>query len=467
MKTYSVQERTQELLHMLRTHKGVRISGMAEKLSVTERTIRNDLAGLEKELAGIASVSRKQGICSLDVTDPAGLDRFASRMAAQTDQGLPEDRMEYLFETLLRAEAPVISDEIAYELYIGRTTLMADLSRLRRELAPWNLKITGRCGRGLVLEGREIDIRRCLLAAYPHLILPAEDARVDRYCRETGLSRRAAAWFRRFAGLALERIRTGHPVEDLAGSYPELAAGNGSRALRELAGAMSLPENEKTFLALAAASLRTPGEADRQETGRPDPDCVDLTEEIMDRIHRRTGVRPDLGDLREAFLYHVMQMCRRLRYGIAPEGKPVTDLFSRYPAAGHMAEIAAETVADRTGLAVSGAELQYLGVYFGTWAAAHEGPEPRGLRIAVICREDPAVRRLLGLQLAALLDSSTRMTFLEAEECRSDAADRYDAVLTTEPLQDFVGRVIMISEIIDRENLTAGLRSACRRTAAA
>ena len=439
MKTYSVQERTQELLHMLRTHKGVRISGMAEKLSVTERTIRNDLAGLEKDLAGIASVSRKQGICSLDVTDPAGLDRFASRMAAQTDQGLPEDRMEYLFETLLRAEAPVISDEIAYELYIGRTTLMADLSRLRRELAPWNLKITGRCGRGLVLEGREIDIRRCLLAAYPHLILPAEDARVDRYCRETGLSRRAAAWFRRFAGLALERIRTGHPVEDLAGSYPELAAG----------------------------SLRTPGEADRQETGRPDPDCVDLTEEIMDRIHRRTGVRPDLGDLREAFLYHVMQMCRRLRYGIAPEGKPVTDLFSRYPAAGHMAEIAAETVADRTGLAVSGAELQYLGVYFGTWAAAHEGPEPRGLRIAVICREDPAVRRLLGLQLAALLDSSTRMTFLEAEECRSDAADRYDAVLTTEPLQDFDGRVIMISEIIDRENLTAGLRSACRRTAAA
>ena len=90
MKTYSVQERTQELLHMLRTHKGVRISGMAEKLSVTERTIRNDLAGLEKDLAGIASVSRKQGICSLDVTDPAGLDRFASRMAAQTDQGLPE-----------------------------------------------------------------------------------------------------------------------------------------------------------------------------------------------------------------------------------------------------------------------------------------------------------------------------------------------------------------------------------------
>ena len=401
MKTYSVQERTQELLHMLRTHKGVRISGMAEKLSVTERTIRNDLAGLEKDLAGIASVSRKQGICSLEVTDPAGLDRFVSRMAAGEGQGLPEDRM-------------------------------------RRELAPWNLKITGRCGRGLVLEGREIDIRRCLLAAYPHLILPAEDARVDRYCRETGLSRRAAAWFRRFAGLALERNRTGHPVEDLSGCYPELAAGNGSSALHELAAAMSLTENEKTFLALAAASLRTPGEADRQETGRPDPDCVDLTEEIMDRIHRRTGVRPDLGDLREAFLYHVMQMCRRLRYGIAPEGKPVTDLFSRYPA-----------------------------VYFGTWAAAHEGPEPRGLRIAVICREDPAVRRLLGLQLAALLDSSTRMTFLEAEECRSDAADRYDAVLTTEPLQDFDGRVIMISEIIDRENLTAGLRSACRRTAAA
>ena len=81
MKTYSVQERTQELLHMLRTHKGVRISGMAEKLSVTERTIRNDRAGLEKELAGIASVSRKQGICSLEVTDPAGLDRFVSLFA--------------------------------------------------------------------------------------------------------------------------------------------------------------------------------------------------------------------------------------------------------------------------------------------------------------------------------------------------------------------------------------------------
>ena len=187
----------------------------------------------------------------------------------------------------------------------------------------------------------------------------------------------------------------------------------------------------------------------------------------MDRIYRQAGIRPDLGDLREAFLYHVMQMCRRLRYGIAPEGKPVTDLFARYPAAGRMAEIAAEAVTDRTGLAVSDAELQYLGVYFGTWAAAHEGPETRGLRIAVICREDPAVRRLLGLQLESLLDSSTRMTFLEPEECRPDAADRYDAVLSTETLQGFGGRVIMINEIIDRENLTAGLRSACRQTAAA
>lgn len=75
----------------------------------------------------------------------------------------PRVRKDSLFGRLIRADTPLLTDDLAYELSIGRSTLVSDLKRLRTELTPYRLSILGKTRKGLVPEGRESDIRQYLL----------------------------------------------------------------------------------------------------------------------------------------------------------------------------------------------------------------------------------------------------------------------------------------------------------------
>lgn len=75
----------------------------------------------------------------------------------------PRVRKDSLFGRLIRADTPLLTDDLAYELSIGRSTLVSDLKRLRTELTPYRLSILGKTRKGLVPEGRESDIWQYLL----------------------------------------------------------------------------------------------------------------------------------------------------------------------------------------------------------------------------------------------------------------------------------------------------------------
>lgn len=75
----------------------------------------------------------------------------------------PRVRKDSLFGRLIRADTPLLTDDLAYELSIGRSTLVSDLKRLRTELTPYRLSILGKTRKSLVPEGRESDIRQYLL----------------------------------------------------------------------------------------------------------------------------------------------------------------------------------------------------------------------------------------------------------------------------------------------------------------
>ena len=78
--------------------------------------------------------------------------------------------MDYIFGRLMQAEAPLLTDDLAYEMSIGRSTFTGDLKKLRAELEPCRLSILGKTSKGLVLQGQETDIRNYILeSAYETL----------------------------------------------------------------------------------------------------------------------------------------------------------------------------------------------------------------------------------------------------------------------------------------------------------
>ena len=51
----------------------------------------------------------------------------------------------------MRADEPLLTDELAYEMNVGRSTLISDLKKLREEIAPYHLSIVGKTSKGMFL----------------------------------------------------------------------------------------------------------------------------------------------------------------------------------------------------------------------------------------------------------------------------------------------------------------------------
>ena len=108
---------------------------LASKLDVSERTVRNDIKQLNLELKDCALIEGRQGRYTLHIYDSERFHVECTRLM-ETDAFLnsPRNRMDYVFGRLMRSMEPLLTDELAYEMNIGRTTLLHDLKKLREEI---------------------------------------------------------------------------------------------------------------------------------------------------------------------------------------------------------------------------------------------------------------------------------------------------------------------------------------------
>ena len=152
MKSLFSDNRIANMLQFFRKTPVITVSTLASKLDVSERTVRNDIKQLNHELSGCAVIEGGQGKYSLRIFDA---DRFREIFAQliETDDFLnsSRNRMDYIFGKLMRSEEPLLTDELAYEMNVGRTTLVSDLKKLRTEIEPYRLSIIGKtckvCGK--------------------------------------------------------------------------------------------------------------------------------------------------------------------------------------------------------------------------------------------------------------------------------------------------------------------------------
>ena len=101
---------------MLGTKSGLTVAAIAQELGVSERTIRNDIRQLNEDLGDGASIEGVQGRYSLRIFDPDAYKKAYEKIC-DTDGmfDTPRGRQNYIFAELMRADAPLLTDELAYE----------------------------------------------------------------------------------------------------------------------------------------------------------------------------------------------------------------------------------------------------------------------------------------------------------------------------------------------------------------
>ena len=366
MKKLFTDNRTAGILRILGTKSGLTVAVIAEQLGVSERTIRNDIRQLNEDLEGSASIEGVQGRYSLRIFNPTEYKKIYERIC--DTNGLfdtPRGRQNYVFGELMRADEPLLTDELAYEMNVGRTTLVSDLKKLRDELDHWNLKIVGKTSKGMILHGNELDIRSyvlesCFDAIYKDYPLD-EDIRamIRGELNKKKFEKQVGIQFERYLLLVLDRFLTGHFIGPLTDPYYNLTAKSEFVRVNELLDNIGnylhveFPVEEKIFAFLPIAGMRTPADLGSVKEMELDETISPLSEKIMAQIREELGVSIDPRDFAEEFSYHLMFMLNRLRFKIRQPNVMLEELRTKFPLAYEMSGIAARVIEREEGLEVN------------------------------------------------------------------------------------------------------------------
>lgn len=465
MKSLFGDNRLANLLQLLYQTPGAAVSTLAWKLEVSERTVRNDIKQLNDLLRGCAAVEGAQGRYTLRVFDTERFQKvFASLSEADDFLNSPRNRMDYLFGRLMRSDRPLLTDELAYEMNVGRTTLMSDLKKLRAELEPYRLEILGKTSKGLMLRGQESDIRKYVLDQnYAQLYrdYPLDDEIGDVVAETlTPFEKSVQQSFSQFLTLMLDRFLNGHYIGELSASYYNLTARPEFAVVDELVDRIAailrveLPVEEKLFVLLPIIGMRTPADVQNMQAIALDRSVRGLMDKVLRQIRAEMDIHMESGEFTDEFLYHLMFMINRLRFHVRLQNPMLGDLKEKYPLAWQMAGIAARVVAEDYGLTVTDDERGYLASYFGVFLEESGARQRRTFRVAVVCGTGRVTARLVAAQLKKVLDSSAELTLLADERATADLLDGFDIVLTTVELSCTCSRpVIRIHEIFNEQEL--------------
>ncbi|MGN1030924.1 MAG: BglG family transcription antiterminator [Butyricicoccaceae bacterium] len=467
MKSLFSDNRIANMLQFFRKTPVISVSTLASKLDVSERTVRNDIKQLNHELKDCAVIEGGQGKYSLRIFDADRFREIFTQMI-ETDDFLnsSRNRMDYMFGKLMRSEEPQLTDELAYEMNIGRTTLISDLKKLRAEIEPYHLTIIGKTSKGLTLHGSESDIRKYVLdnsfyQIYRQYPLDSEivDAISDTFMRHS-FEKSVQISFEQFITLMLDRFLTGHYIGELSTKYYNLTSRPEflivDRLIDQIADILRVefPVEEKLFVLLPIIGMRTPADVRGMESIQLDESIRDLMEKVLRQIRAEMDITIESGEFTEEFLYHMMFMINRLRFGVRLVNPMLDDLREKYPLAYQMAGIASRVISREYGLTVTEDERGYLASYFGVFLTENDLKQNRKFRVAVVCGTGRVTARLVAVQLKKVLDSSAELTLFADEQVSTELLDEYDIVLSTVQLSCPCNQpIIRIHEIFNEREL--------------
>ncbi|MHB9857382.1 BglG family transcription antiterminator [Streptomyces sp. YIM S03343] len=438
-----------------------------ERLGMGAKTLANDVLDLNAVLAGAASIRLDKGRYRMWVVDR---DRYARLRADLLDVSRsfndPSTRRGYIFGRLIRAERPVLTDELAREMSVGRSTVMVDLGHLRTQAAPYGITIAGRPHAGLELQADEFALRMFILdwhyeAVYPGY--PLDDdliAPLDAAVADFRLGASTADEVRRWYTVLLDRVLTATGLTGLPAEYEKVAELPAHAFGRQVADGVAellqvpLHPAEAVFLALPVAGMRTPHDDARLVRFPPSEEISALVQRILDRIAAEMDVRiPPTAMLKE-FVHHITFMVNRLRYRVRSTDHTVADLRSAFPTAYRMATIASQFIERELDVVVPEGERGFLASYFQVFLEELRTSSAPAYRVAVVTPVGRVSARLVQLQLAKIMAESTQFTLLSVDEAAPGTLDTFDLVVTTSmaPLSTSCA-VIRLAEVFDREEL--------------
>ncbi|MFZ3620468.1 BglG family transcription antiterminator [Leclercia barmai] len=443
---------------------------LAQRLSVSTRTVRADISALNALLAGNGAqfiLSRGNGY-QLKIDDPARyqlLQDSHPRMLRIPRTG-PE-RVHYLVVRFLTSAFSLKLEDLADEWFVSRATLQSDMAEVREWFHRYRLTLETRPRHGMKLFGSEMAIRACLtdllwqLAQQDNLNplvtevalnagVPEQLAAVlhETFTRHhIRLTDEGELFLRLYGAVTVRRISEGYPLPEF---NAEEVAENVRDAARDIASAIArladktLAPSEVTWLGVHIAARQV------QEIS-PSAINADDEEALVNYILRYINTHYNYNLLDDAQLHadlltHIKTMITRVRYQIMIPNPLLDNIKQHYPMAWDMTLAAVSSWGKYTPYAISENEIGFLVLHIGVGLERHYNiGYQRQPRVMLVCDAGNAMVRMIEAVLQRKypqIEVTRVLTLREYEQCESISED---FVISTARVGEKAKPVVMIA----------------------
>lgn len=467
MSCFYEENRLARILNIMEQKQSVTVDYLSEKMDVSPKTIKNDIKEINNSLEGHAIVENKRNSYVFYIFDTDGYEQVKNKVYAHDDfMNSPNSRIVFIMQKLMNTDCPYLTDELAYDMNIGRSTVNGDLKRLRKILEEYEIEILGKTNTGISLNGDELEIRFFILenmydGIYKDYPLDSDliDA-IKQIALEYELDSVAVEYFIKFFTVMIDRFLNGNPLSKLDKKYEELKESSAYIFAREIANNISkvlmtdLPEEEILFISIPIAGMRTPTNIKTIEKLQVKKTTEDLILKIKDKIKQEMNINIQSEQIMHEFMYHIQFMINRMKYGFKIRGIDCEEIKSSNSVAYTVAEVAASVIQNEENIEISNEEIALMSVYFGILIDKSNLEKNKIYNIAIICGTGRISARVVESNLKKIIKNETVMDLYSDSNIDSEILDKYDLVVSTVKLDiDTKSEIIYIKDVLDRSEL--------------
>lgn len=467
MSCFYEENRLARILNIMEQKQSVTVDYLSEKMDVSPKTIKNDIKEINNSLEGHAIIENKRNSYIFYIFDTDGYEQVKNKVYAHDDfMNSPNSRIVFIMQKLMNTDCPYLTDELAYDMNIGRSTVNGDLKRLRKILEEYEIEIVGKTNTGISLNGDELDIRFFILenmydGIYKDYPLDSDlvDA-IKQIALEYELDSVAVEYFIKFFTVMIDRFLNGNPLSKLDKKYEELKESSAYIFAREIANNISkvlmtdLPEEEILFISIPIAGMRTPTNIKTIEKLQVKKTTEDLILKIKDKIKQEMNINIQSEQIMHEFMYHIQFMINIMKYGFKIRGIDCEEIKSSNSVAYTVAEVAASVIQNEENIEISNEEIALMSVYFGILIDKSNLEKNKIYNIAIICGTGRISARVVESNLKKIIKNETVMDLYSDSNIDSEILDKYDLVVSTVKLDiDTKSEIIYIKDVLDRSEL--------------
>ena len=393
---------------------------LAQRLSVSTRTVRADITALNALLAqyGAQFILNRGSGYQLKIDNPASFQALEeSAPKAQHVPRTAQDRITFLLVRFLTSAFSLKLEDLADEWFVSRATLQNDMVEVRERFQRYQLTLETRPRHGMKLFGSEVSIRACLTDLLWELTLqgginplistealeadvPAQlepllqETLTRHHIRLTDVGERFICLY---GAVVVRRVSEGYPLADFSA---EDVAQNVRDAARDLAGELqrlagkpfSPAEEEWLCVHIAARQVQD-----------VDPETIsaDDDEALVNYILRYINSQYNYNLLEDAQLHadlltHIKTMITRVRYQIMIPNSLLDNIKQHYPMAWDMTLAAVLSWGKYTPYTISENEIGFLVLHIGVGLERHYNiGYQRQPQVLLVCDTSNAMVRMI------------------------------------------------------------------------